>query len=109
MTDLKKLFGIDEQKNYALAQLIAEANKRHPGDRYHFASHLEVKLKNPKHKVCVPELEDLCVSVIQEFTPDQVRILINEIIPNEEEMKMLAFMAVLQNLITPSSDGRKTH
>jgi len=103
--DLKKLLGIDESQSYRLAQLIAETNKRHPGDRHHFASHLEGKLEDPNHKACIPELEELCVSVMQNFTTDEVQILIDEIMPNDEEMKMLIFMAALQTLLTPP--GRK--
>ena len=101
--ELKKLLGIDERKSYALAQLIAETNKRHPGDRHHFAAHLSGKLENPNHKACGPELEDLCASVMQNFTPDQVQFLIDEIMPSEEEMKMLAFMKALSALLGPTT------
>ena len=101
-SDLRKLLGIDERRSYRLAQLIAETNKRHPADRYHFASHLKGKLEDPNHKACVPDLEELCVNVMQNFTSDEVQILIEEISPNEEEMKMLTFMAALQTLL-----GRK--
>lgn len=101
--DLNKLFNLNEQKSYALAQLIAETNKRHPGDRHHFASHLEGKLEDPNHKACVPELEDLCASVMEIFTRDEVQFLIDEIMPNEEEMKMLAFMQALSALLGPAT------
>ena len=53
----------------------------------------------------MPDLEELCVNVMQNFTSDEVQILIEEISPNEEEMKMLTFMAALQTLLTPP--GRK--
>lgn len=100
--DLKKLLGLDEHRSYRLTQLITETNKRHPADRYHFASHLKGKLEDPNHKACVPDLEELCANVMQNFTSDEVQILIDEISPNDEEMKMLTFMAALQNLL-----GRK--
>lgn len=103
--DLKKLLGLDEHRSYRLTQLIAETNKRHPGDRHHFAAHLEGKLEDPNHKACIPELEELCASVMQNFTRNEVQFLIDEIMPNEEEMKMLAFMMALQDLLTPP--GRK--
>lgn len=96
--DLKKLLGIDERRSYRLTQLIAETMKRHPSDRHHFASHLEGKLEDPNHKACVEDLEKLCDMVIRNFTRDEVQFLIDEISPNEEEMKMLVFMAALQNL-----------
>lgn len=99
--DLKKLLGIDERRSYRLTQLIAETNKIHPADRHHFASHLMGKLEDPNHKACGPELEELCASVMQNFTTDEVQFLIDEILPNEEEMKMLAFMQALQSLFTP--------
>lgn len=103
--DLRKLLEIDEHRSYRLTQLIAETNKCHPADRYHFVSHLEGKLEDPNHKACIPELEELCASVMQNFTRDEVQFLIDEISPNEEEMKMLVFMMALQNLLTPP--GRK--
>lgn len=103
--DLRKLLGLDESRSYRLAQLIAETNKRHPADRHHFASHLKRKLEDPNHKACVPDLEELCASVMQVFTTDEVQILIDEIMPSEEEMKMLIFMIALQDLINPR--GRK--
>ena len=103
MTDLNKLFNLNEWKSYALAQLITETNKRHPADRHHFAAHLEGKLEDPNHKACVPELEDLCASVMQNFTSDEVQILIDEIIPNEEEMKLLTFMQALSALLGPAT------
>ncbi len=101
--DLKKLLGIDERKSYALAQLIAETNKKHPADRHHFASHLEGKLEDPNHKACVPDLEELCASVMQNFTRDEVQFLIDEIMPSEDEMKMLAFMQALSVLLGPAT------
>lgn len=106
MTDLDKLFNLNERKSYALAQLIAETNKHHPADRHHFAAHLLGKLEDPNHKACVPDLEDLCASVMEIFTRDEVQFLIDEIMPNEEEMKMLTFMVALQNLL---GGGRTTH
>lgn len=101
--DLKKLLGIDERQSYRLAQLIAETNKRQPADRHHFAAHLLGKLEDPNHKACVPELEDLCASVMQNFTRDEVQFLIDEIMPNEEEMKLLTFMQALSALLGPAT------
>jgi len=96
--ELAKLLGIDERRSVRLSQLIAETMKRHPSDRHHFASHLTGKLEDPNHKACLPDLEDLCASVMRNFTRDEVQFLIDEISPDDEEMKMLVFMAALQNL-----------
>lgn len=101
--ELKKLLGIDERQSYRLSQLIIETNKLHPADRNHFAAHLEGKLEDLNHKACVPELENLCASVMQNFTRDEIQFLVDEIMPNEEEMKLLVLIQALSALLGPAT------
>lgn len=104
--DLHKLLGLDDEpKQSALAQLIAGVKTRNPMDRIHFISHLEGKLDDPQHKACSEDLEKLCESVTSNFTPDYVRMLIDEIMPDEQEMAMWQFMVALQTLLGPTTKG----
>lgn len=99
MSDLDKLFSINERKSFALSQLIYDIRSKHPADRLHFISHMQGKLKDPNHHACIEDLEKLCDMILQNFTVDQVKILIEEVMPSEQDMALLAFMESLSILL----------
>lgn len=107
--DLKDLFGLDERKNHMVSEFIGAMLARHPYDRLHFIRHLEEKLEDGTKKACTEDMDQLCEMCIHVYGRDMAELIIEQIMPDEQEIALAAFLEGLNRILgsLQPKNGRK--
>ena len=107
--DLKDLFGLDERRNHMVSEFIGAMFARHPYDRLHFIRHLQEKLEDETKKACTMDMDQLCEMCIHVYGRDMAELIIEQIMPDEQEMALAAFLEGLNGILgsLQPKNGRK--